>query len=83
MTTSSKHSRWATDAEIITETYRGPDRRKQEDDEDTISKEVRFDEQGNSVLDVRTDVPRRREDDDTVDLIESLDADALGLELDD
>lgn len=83
MTTSSKHSRWATDAEIITDTYRGPDRRKQEDEEDTISKEVRFDEQGNSVLDVRTDVPRRREDDDTVDLIESLDADALGLELDD
>ena len=83
MTSSSKHSRWATDAEIITDTYRGPDRRKQEDEEDTISKEVRFDEQGNSVLDVRTDVPRRREDDDTVDLIESLDADALGLELDD
>jgi hypothetical protein len=83
MTTSSKHSRWATDAEIITDTYRGPDRRRQEDDEDTISKEIRFDEQGNSVLDVRTEVPRRREDDDTVDLIESLDADALGLELED
>jgi hypothetical protein len=35
------------------------------------------------VLEVRTDVPRRREDDHTIDLLKCLDADALKLELED
>ena len=74
-----KHSRWATDAEIVTETYRGPDRRRNQ----SLSREVRFDDKGNAVLHVRTDVPRRREDDGTINLIECLDADALGLEIED
>jgi hypothetical protein len=35
------------------------------------------------VLEVRTDVPRRREDDNTIDLLKCLDADALNLEIED
>jgi hypothetical protein len=42
---------------------------------------VKFDAKGNPVLEVRTDVPRHREDDKTIDLLKCLDADALGLEL--
>jgi len=35
------------------------------------------------VLDVRTAVPRRREGDDTIDLIKALDADSLDLKTED
>jgi hypothetical protein len=38
------------------------------------------DAKGNPVLEVRVTSPRRRSDDDTVDQLECLDADALSLE---
>ena len=80
-----KHSRWATDADVVTESYRGPDRRKQDEnvDDDTISREIRYDDKGNPVLDVRTTAPRRRDGDDTIDLIKALDADSLDLKTED
>ena len=49
----------------------------------SISRQVVFDDKGNSILDVQVNVPRRRKDDMTIDLLECLDADSLGLELED
>jgi hypothetical protein len=68
----------------VTRTYRGPDRRDPNNTDDSqVSRSIKFDEKGNPVLEVRTDVPRRREDDRTIDLLKCLDADSLGLALED
>jgi hypothetical protein len=55
----------------------GPERRKKEKTRPTGT--VRFDAKGNPIWEVRVDTPRRREDDETFDLIKSLDIDNLSL----
>ena len=47
------------------------------------SSRVRFDEKGNPVFEIRTDTPRRRKDDDTIDLLKCLENESLSLEEDD
>jgi hypothetical protein len=71
--------------QIATFRYRGPDRRKPSDDESTdkVSGEVTFDAKGNPVWEIRVDVPRRRKEDDTVDLLKCLDTDSLSIADDD
>jgi hypothetical protein len=83
MTIPGKHKNFGKDANVITRRYRGPDRRKpdQSSDEPEVERTVRFDDKGNPVLDVRTNAPRRREDDKTVDLLKCLDGDIEGLAL--
>jgi hypothetical protein len=82
MSKSSKPEDFAADAKVVSRTYRGPDRRDGDKVESSrVERTVKFDAKGNPVLEVRTDVPRHREDDKTIDLLKCLDADALGLEL--
>jgi hypothetical protein len=54
-----------------------PDRRKKEKVRPNGT--VRFDAKGNPIWEVRVDTPRRRENDDTFDLIKSLDIESLSL----
>jgi len=73
---------FAAGAEIETFRYRGPDRREGDANASTkpeVSREVRFNANGDPVLDVRTDVSRRRKDDDTVDLLKCLEDTALSI----
>src|SRR5690242_4155191 len=75
---------FATDAKVQSRTYRGPDRRDPRNTDDSqVSRQIKFDAKGNPVLEVRVDVPRRREDDNTIDLLKCLDGDALKLQLED
>ena len=75
---------FASEAEVKTPSYRGPDRRSPSGEaEAEISKEVTYDAKGNPVLDIRSKTPRRREDDDTLDLIKALDESALSIQEDD
>ena len=60
----------------------GPDRRKTKGAKPDVRREVTFDANGKSVLEVRVETPGRRKDDDTVDLLECLDADSLSIEED-
>ena len=74
---------FAANAAIKTPSYRGPDRRLPSGHSETgISKEVTSDAKGNPVLDIRSTAPRRREDDDTLDLIKCLDESALSIQED-
>jgi chorismate-pyruvate lyase len=80
---SEKKPRFAENPEVETFRYRGPDRRDKETEEkldDVLSRQIRFDAKGNPVLDVRTNVPRRREEDDTIDLLKCLDNSQLSIE---
>ena len=82
---SEKKPRFAENSEVETFRYRGPDRRDNETEEqldDMLSRQIRFDAKGNPVLDVRTNVPRRREEDDTIDLLKCLDNSQLSIEED-
>lgn len=82
---SEKKARFAENSEIETFRYRGPDRRDDDTEEkldELLSRQVRFDAKGNPVLDVRTNVPRRREEDDTIDLLKCLDNSQLSIEED-
>ena len=84
MSKAPKKEEFAADAKVVSRTYRGPDRRDPEHGDDSkVERTVKFDAKGNPVLEVRTDVPRRRGDDDTIDLLKCLDADALNLTLED
>jgi hypothetical protein len=84
MSKSTKTKDFAANAKIVSRTYRGPDRRDSDQkDNAKVERTVKFDAKGNPVLEVRTDVPRRRGDDNTIDLLKCLDADALNLELED
>jgi len=75
---------FAKDAEVQSRTYRGPNRRDPNNTDDSqVSRQIKFDAKGNPVLEVRVDVPRRREDDKTIDLLKCLDADGLNLQLED
>jgi hypothetical protein len=82
---SSDEKPFPTDPEIVTFRYRGPDRRGQFSDDGTSGEStgtVRWDDKGNPVWEVRMDIPRRREDDDTIDLLKCLDNSLLSLEED-
>ena len=70
---------FSKNAEIITGSYRGPDRRDSDKDEDeaVISRRVSFDSKGNPILDIRTNALRRREDDMTINLLKCLDISEL------
>jgi hypothetical protein len=84
MSKSPTNKDFAAGAKVVSRTYRGPDRRDPEQaDSSKVERTVKFDAKGNPVLEVRTDVPRRRGDDDTIDLLKCLDADALNLQLED
>jgi hypothetical protein len=84
MSKSPKTEDFAADAKVVSRTYRGPDRRDPEQaDNSKVERTVKFDAKGNPVLEVRTDVPRHRADDNTIDLLKCLDADALNLQLED
>ncbi len=79
-----KTNDFAADAKVVSRTYRGPDRRDPDQVENSkVERTVKFDAKGNPVLEVRTDVPRRRGDDNTIDLLKCLDADGLKLALED
>ena len=84
MSTAPKKRPFAENAPIVTSRYRGPDRRTADNDdpEDPVSRQVTFDAKGNPVLDVRINVPRRRKEDHTINLLECLDADKLELKID-
>ena len=73
----------ATDDGVVGSNYGGRDRRDPNADEPKVSRTIRFDAKGNPVLEVRTDVPRRRDGDETIDLLKCLDADALDLAVED
>jgi hypothetical protein len=84
MSKSPKTGDFAADAKVVSRTYRGPDRRAPDQaDNSKVERTVKFDAKGNPVLEVRTDVPRHRADDNTIDLLKCLDADALNLQLED
>jgi len=84
MSKLSKTKDFAANAKVVSRTYRGPDRRDPEQaDTPKVERTVKFDAKGNPVLEVRTDVPRRRGDDNTIDLLKCLDADGLKLALED
>ena len=55
----------------------------EQDEEPQTSSGVRFDEKGNPVFEIRANVPRRREDDNTSDLLKCLDDESLALADDD
>jgi hypothetical protein len=57
-------------------TYGGRERRKKKG---AVRGEVSHDAKGNPVWRMSTDVPRRRQDDDTVDLLKCLDVEDLSL----
>ena len=67
--------------EITTFRYRGPDRRENEapQEQEKAFGEVKFDSKGNPVWETRVDVPRRRKEDDTIDLLKCLDDESLSL----
>ena len=77
-----KDKDFARNAEIVTLRYRGPNRRddNQDDTLAEVAREVRQDDKGNPVLDMRTNASRRRKDDDTIDLLKCLDAEDLEVE---
>ena len=76
----SDNSNFANKKKVITRTYRGPDRRDREGASTGVAAEITRDAKGNPVLSLRAEGPRRREDDDTLDLIGALNADSLQLE---
>ena len=83
MSKSSKSNSAAAGEPALGGAYGGPDRRDPEAPEPKVSRTIRFDAKGNPVLEVRADVPRRRDGDDTIDLLKCLDADALDLAIED
>lgn len=77
------NSEFAANSEIETFRYRGPDRRgrsPEDQGEPEVATEVTFDAKGNPVLSIRTDAPRRRQGDDTLDLLKCLQDSDLSLE---
>ena len=83
MSITGKHKNFAMHAEIKTRSYRGHDRRRKEQDpsELKVTRHVRFDDRGNPVMDLETNTPRRRRDDEAIDMIECLAGENPDLEL--
>jgi hypothetical protein len=74
------------DQEITTFRYRGPDRREGRSFElgDLLSPDeklgdVTFDAKGNPIWQLKVELPRRRKDDNTLDLIKCLEVDTIAL----
>ncbi len=66
---------------ILAPDYDGPERRKAQC---APEHRIRFDAKGDPIWEVRTDhIPRRREDDDTINLLRCLVPESLSLEDDD
>ena len=72
----------ATEAADGSDAYAGGERRKDSPELPETHAEIRFDDKGNPVWEVRADGPRRRKDDDTIDLLKTLDVESLALEAD-
>ena len=83
---SSKNKPISCDSKTSASRVRGPDRRDESEEQEEklqTSSSVRFDEQGNPVLEIRAAVQRRRKDDNTIDLLKCLDDESLSLADDD
>ena len=79
-------SDFGSDQEIVTFRYRGPDRRERRSfnmgdllSPDEKLGDVTFDAKGNPIWQLKVELPRRRKEDDTLDLIKCLDVDTLAL----
>ncbi len=75
---SKKNKPFPSNPEIVTASYRGPDRRDPDADEPVGS--VSFDVKGNPVWQLRVDLPRRRKDDKPINLRNCLDLDLLSVQ---
>ena len=83
---SSKDKPSSRDPKTAIPRVRGPDRRSESAEQyekEQTSSVVHFDEKGNPVFEIRTDVSRRRKDDDTIDLLKCLNDESLSLADDD
>jgi hypothetical protein len=82
MSKSPTGSDFASGAAIQSRSYRGPDRRDAGiNDKAHVRRKVTFDGNGDPVLNVFIDVPRRRQGDETIDALKCLDATALSLQI--
>lgn len=70
----------ASEASGESDPHAGTERRTDSADHPETHTEIRFDDKGNPVWEVRADTPRRRKDDDTIDLLKTLDVESLSLE---
>jgi hypothetical protein len=66
---------FASEAAILTPTYRGPDRRDplEPGHDEPIARRIPFGDKGNSTLDMSANLPRRRKDDQAIDRLKSRD----------
>jgi hypothetical protein len=86
---TKKDKPFPANPKVVTFRYRGPDLRgtEPEDEADMPAPsklgDVKFDAKGNPVLQIRADEPRRRKDDDTIDLLKRLELESLSLADDD
>jgi hypothetical protein len=80
--TSKKNKPLPSDSDVAMPRYRGPDRRDADADEENVESvlNVEFDVKGDPVLQAKSSVPRRREDDKPVNLLDHLDLDSLSLQ---
>ena len=80
--TSKKNKPFPSNPKIVTPSYRGPDRRESNADESTVEvvNSVSFDVKGDPVLQLRVDLPRRREDDKPINELDHLNLDSLSLQ---
>ncbi len=71
-----------SEIEVVTPSYRGPDRRDPNADENIVEpvSSVSFDAKGDPVWRMRADVPRRRKDDKPINLLDHLNLDSLSLQ---
>ena len=71
-----------SDIEVVSPSYRGPNRRDPDANEDIVKPvcSVNFDVKGDPVLQMQANVPRRREDDKPIDLLDHLNLDSLSLQ---
>ena len=77
---TGRHRSIGKESAISNRSYRGPDRRDPNAANPVeVTRTVRHDDKGNPVLEVRAVAPRRRNDDDTIDLLKCLDPEALQL----
>jgi hypothetical protein len=78
MATDEKGDRKAGGAGA-TEKARVREERRRNTKPPEAQRKIKFDDKGNAILDWSTDTPRRREEDNTIDLLECLSPDGLSL----
>ena len=79
---STKDKPSPCDPKIAASSGQASDRRREsaeQDEKQQLSSGVHFDAKGNPVLEIRAEAPRRRKDDDTIDLLKCLDDESLSL----